>query len=273
MKKRIPWNKGKALSEKHKKKISEAEKINAMNNPNFGFRGKHHSKETKEKISKSLKIFTNKPDIKAKMSQTTKKLWQNQNFRKKMKMKNSGMQGRKHSEETKKKMSKAHKGQKRNREYRENISKGQRGKVLSEEHRKKLSIAFEKRIKDSNYPRNYLCPNFNFKSILIFKLLDKILYTRSRYGGTKAGEKKIGKYFMDFFNKKFKIIVEWNEPNHYNNDGNLSEYDVKKRAYVTAIYPDYTYIIIKQSDWLKSKELVEKIKINTVSYILSKIIK
>jgi hypothetical protein len=46
----IPWNKGIPTSEENKRKISEA--IKGENNPMYG---KHHSKETREKMSKALK--------------------------------------------------------------------------------------------------------------------------------------------------------------------------------------------------------------------------
>ena len=93
----------------------------------------------------------------------------------------------------------------------------------------KERIAWERRTENSSYPRNYLCPNFNFESIYIFKTLDRILHTKSRYGGTKAGEKKIGRYFVDYFNFKYRFIVEWKKLSHYDSGNNLKEYDIKKK--------------------------------------------
>lgn len=137
---------------------------------------------------------------------------------------------------------------------------------------KSMIIAWEKRVESSGYPRSYFCPNFNFESIPIFKSLDRILHTRSRYGSTRAGEKKIGRYFVDFFNKKYQFIIEWNEKDgHYDNDSQLKEYDIKKRRYILARYPDYIYIIIKQSDWFKKDNLTEEIAGKIVDYILKKL--
>lgn len=137
--------------------------------------------------------------------------------------------------------------------------------------RKKLSrimkIAWEKRTEGSGYPRNYLCPNFNFNSIIVFKALDKILHARSRYGGTKAGEKKIGRYFVDYLNNKYKFVVEWEEDWHYNNN-HLSDKDIKKQSYVLTKYPKYTYIVIKQSDWFEKGNLTEKITYDIITRIL-----
>ncbi len=143
----------------------------------------------------------------------------------------------------------------------ENISKVSKGIPKSKEDNKKNSIgnkiAWEKRAESSIYPRNYLCPNFNFNSIYIFKALDKALHTRSRYGGTKEGEKKIGRYFVDYFNNRNKLIIEWNESSHYNSNGKLKIRDIKKRKYILGYYPEFKYFIIKQSDWINiEKDLI-----------------
>lgn len=141
---------------------------------------------------------------------------------------------------------------------------------VKEKHRIANGIAWEKRTEGSGYPRNYLCPNFNFESIIIFKILDKVLHTESRYGGTKAGEKKIGRYFVDYFNEKYQLIIEWNEHWHYDN-GHLWEYDIEKRKYVLSKYPDYNYIIIKQSNWFKKNSLTGEITNTIVDYILEEL--
>lgn len=136
---------------------------------------------------------------------------------------------------------------------------------------KNMKAAWEKRIESSGYPRNYLGPNFNFNSVYLFKALDKILHTRSRYGGTSAGEKKIGRYFVDCFNNKCQLIIEWMEDAHYDNDGDLSKKDIEKRKYITAKYPNYTYIIIRQSDWFENGNLTKEIAFKIVNHILVKI--
>lgn len=137
-----------------------------------------------------------------------------------------------------------------------------------EKNSKAQKIAWEKRAEDLGYPRNYLCPNFNFDSICIFRALDKKLHSRSRYGGTKAGEKKTGRYFVDCFNKKYHFIIEWMENGHYDCDGDLNESDIEKKNYIKAVYPDFTYIIIKQSDWFENGNLTGKITCDITTHIL-----
>ena len=180
--------------------------------------------------------------------------------------------GSKASEEAKANM-KGHSGvYERTEEYKKKLRKphyGMRGKHYSKKHIENIAIGWEKRAESSSYPRNYLCPNFNLESIPIFKSLDKALHTRNRYGGTKAGEKKIGKYFVDYFNKKYQFIIEWDEDtnHHHYPEG----YDAEKRKYILAKYPNYTYITIKQDRWFKKGNLTEEIADKIVDHILKKL--
>ena len=59
---RVAWNKGKKLSEEHRKNLSESHK----GNPSY-WTGKHHSEETKQKISNKLK---GRPSPRAKLGDT-----------------------------------------------------------------------------------------------------------------------------------------------------------------------------------------------------------
>ncbi|MBA7546876.1 hypothetical protein ES705_39277 [subsurface metagenome] len=217
--------------------------------------------EVKEKISKAL----NRPEVQIKLRKP-----KSEEAKANMKG-HSGVYVR--TLEMKRNMRKVHigtKGQKFSKELYPNF--GMRRKKHTKETGKKISIAssiaFEKRVESSKYPRNYMMPNFNFESILIFKALDKVLHTRSRYGGTKAGEKKVGRYFVDCFNKKYKFIIEWNEDDHnYYPEG----YDIKKREYILVRYSDYNYIIIRQSDWFEKGNLTEEITTKIVNHIVSQL--
>ena len=155
-------------------------------------------------------------------------------------------------------------------EVRMKISKTMKIVMNRPETKEKERIAWEKRVESSGYPKNYLVPSFNFNSILIFKTLDKVLHTRGRYGGTRAGEKKIGRYFVDYYNKGQKLTIEWMENWHYNN-GHLSEKDIKKREYILDKYPNYTYIIIKQDNWFGKDNLTKEIAVKIVNHILEKL--
>jgi len=234
-------------------------------NPNSAFPlGQHHSKEHIRKLR-----------------EITTKRWQDPEERKKMSKPRSedvkaNMKGHsgvyKRTTRHRKILSNAHKGKKFPKEEYPNY--GWRGKHLFKEHIEKMRIsvakAWEKRVENSDYPRNYFTPNFNFNSILVFQALDKVLHTRSRCGGTEVGEKKIGKYFVDYFNKKYQFIIEWNEEDNHNYYP--KEYDAKKRKYILARYPDYTYITINQDKWFKKGDLTENIAIKIVNHILIKLV-
>ena len=107
------WNKGKKLSEEHKRKISEWKK------------GKHRSEETKQKISKGKKGKKLSDETRKKLSETHK--------------------GKKLSHETKQKISDANKGEKHwfygkhlSEEHKKKLSECHKGKHRSEETKRKI---------------------------------------------------------------------------------------------------------------------------------------
>lgn len=84
----IPWNKGIPLDDKTKKKISESKKGKPTN-----WKGKHHSEETRKKLSKIFKGDK-------RLGHKTKLLWQNPEYRKRM---SDAHKGKKRSMESRKK--------------------------------------------------------------------------------------------------------------------------------------------------------------------------
>lgn len=225
-----------------------------------GHCGAYKHKPLLEEHKKNIKIALNKPDIKEKQKKAMKIAWNKPERRKKSsefhKGKPSGAKG-KHWQIPEK--------------LRKNW--GEIHKIVSNrpETKAKHRKAWEKRAESSGYPRKYFKPNFNFESIPIFKALDRVLHTRSRYGGTEAGERKIGRYFVDCFNEEYQFIIEWNENWHYDSNYYPEGYDTKKREYILARHPDYTYIIIRQDRWFKRRDLTEEIAGEIVDYVLKKL--
>ena len=104
---------GRIISEEHRRKLIEANK------------GKTHSEETKRKLSESLKGKTHSEETKKKLSEANK--------------------GRITSEETKRKQSEANKGKTRSEEHKRKMSEARKGntnwlgKTHSEESKRKMS--------------------------------------------------------------------------------------------------------------------------------------
>lgn len=60
-----PWFKGKHLSVEHRLKLAEV--LGGFNHPNYG---KHHSAETRRKISESISHYMKSPEVRKKISET-----------------------------------------------------------------------------------------------------------------------------------------------------------------------------------------------------------
>jgi very-short-patch-repair endonuclease len=121
-------NKGKPLSEEHKRKIGEANKIK--------LKGKKHSEEWKKKMSERMKGHKVLEETRRKISEAHKGKIISEKHKRKM---SEGRKGMKLSEEHKRNLSKASKGKKLSKEVREHMSRGRKGIIFSEEHKRKLS--------------------------------------------------------------------------------------------------------------------------------------
>jgi len=141
-------NTGKKLSEETKQKLRDNAKIN----PNYGRRGKHfilseehkkhiseshkghkHTKETIEKMKKSMKGIKHPNMVGQHLSEEHKR---------KIKLANIG---RIVTEKTREKLRRANLGKKESKETKDKISKKLKNRFFSEEHRKNLSLSGKNR--------------------------------------------------------------------------------------------------------------------------------
>lgn len=68
---------------------------------------------------------------------------------------------------------------------------------------------------DDNINKGKFTPSFNKKSCEFFDKLNKDYGWRGVYG-TNQGEKKIKKYWVDYYEPKLNIVIEWDEKYHNN---------------------------------------------------------
>lgn len=155
---RAPWNKGKHHSEETKRKISEA--LKGENSPSYG---KHPTEETRKKLSEAGKGEKNSFYGKHHTAETRKKLSE-------AAMGNRHSYGNRFTEETRKKMSEAHKHP--TEEIRRKLSealKGEKnpnyGKHRTEETREKIRRAHIEAIKRGCYSVKPTTPEKRFTKI------------------------------------------------------------------------------------------------------------
>jgi hypothetical protein len=131
--------------------------------------------------------------------------------------------GHKHTEETKRKMRLAHLGE-----------------FCSEEKKNKIRLA---RIKSLELNYGQIWPNYNPRACEYFREFDIVNGTKGQYamyGGGEYQVKELG-YFVDYFNADLNLIMEYDEPHHYDDQGNLREKDVKRQREIQALYPDFEF--------------------------------
>ena len=129
------------------------------------------------------------------------------------------------------------------------MSIARKGKIRiqsEEEKRKRRVNVFErlKKIKDENFQ---MVPNWNPVACDFFEKFDIENDTIGRHA-RNGGEfyiKELG-YWLDYINKDLKIIIEYDEERHFDENGNLKEKDILRQHEIQKIYPDYQFLRIRQ---------------------------
>ncbi len=152
--------------------------------------------------------------------------------------------GKKQSKETIEKRVIKLKGQKRSIrsiEWCEKISKSNKGKKHSKETKRKMRLTAIKRIEENN---GKVFPHFNKNSIFYFKNFDKENNTKGLYGKNEYQIKKLG-YWLDYINFNLKLIIEWDEENHFKNN-KLKLKDIQRQKEIENYYPTFKFIRIRE---------------------------
>lgn len=160
----------------------------------------------------------------------------------------NGMYRKHHSEETRQKQSKSSKGSiswnkgiPRSEETRQKISETKKGKTSSEEACQNMSIAAQKRVEENGGGAN-----FNKNSIPHFKNFDKENNTKGLYGKNEFHIPGT-RFKVDYFNLDLKLIIEWDEEKHYQNN-QLRKKDVKRQKEIQEVFPNFEFRRIRERE-------------------------
>jgi hypothetical protein len=133
--------------------------------------------------------------------------------------------GKKQSEETKKKISKANIGRKMTKEQIKRMVEN-RSYVVSEETREILRI---RKIEYMERNGTLIWPNFNELACEYFDWLNKFNGWNGHHA-KNGGEKRIGRFWVDYYEPEHNIIIEWDEDKHYDENGNLKQEDIERQT-------------------------------------------
>jgi hypothetical protein len=192
-------------------------------------------------ISKKLTGRKIPDEVKKKISNTLIEKFNTPKYKEKFKIQNGGqnnsMYGKIHTEESKKKMSdntklaiqsddvkekfyKSH----QSKEFKEKISKIHKGKTQSEESRRKMREAIVRRVKKYGIHSR----SFNPKACEIIDDYGKTNGYNFQHA-LNGGEISCAGYMVDGYDKEKNVVIEIDEKQHFDFDGNLKEKDVKRQ--------------------------------------------
>jgi len=187
--------------------------------------GKHHSEESKKRMSSAAKGKIVSKETRLKLS--------------------NGAKGRILSEETKAKISEAHKGKPFSEEHIRNLSKAHIGVPQgphSKEHIRKIRLAAIKRIEKNQLNGNQLVPFYNPKSISIIDEYGRT-HGYSFQHAENGGEfyiKTLG-YWVDGYDKTKNVVIEYYEIRH---KGSINRDEKRKQEIIKQLGCEF--IIIKE---------------------------
>jgi hypothetical protein len=178
------------------------------------FLGKHHTEETKQKMSEIHK------------GKNYGKVGENHPlYGKRGKL--CHWFGKTHSLETKEKLSKQKIGIPMSEDFRKKCIKRQTGKTPTDDTKRKMRISKINYIIKEN---GGICPMFNKDAIGYFSKLETERNWNGRYATKENGEyylQELG-YFVDYYEPNLNVVIEYDEPRHYYTDGQLKPKDKKR---------------------------------------------
>lgn len=74
-------------------------------------------------------------------------------------------------------------------------------------------------------------PSYNKTACKIFDTLESDLGWNGQYA-TKGKEKRIGRYWVDYYEPNENIVIEYDEKYHFDNNGNLKPRDIERQKWI-----------------------------------------
>jgi hypothetical protein len=166
--------------------------------------------------------------------------------------------GKTHSNITKQKMSIAHTGKVHTEEHRLNVSLSRRGnkhwlygKKQPRHVKEKLRNAHKKRLEEfrkNNIPfriKGKIKTSYNPDACKLFDFINTTLNWNGKHA-LNGGEVEIAGYWVDFYEKDVKLIIEYDEEHH--NRPSKRELDTKRQQIIQSYVPDYTIIRVSYNE-------------------------
>jgi hypothetical protein len=134
---------------------------------------------------------------------------------------NNVMYGKNHTLETRKKISETRK------------LKNIPGPTISEEGKTKLRLKRIKEIAEDKYNGYQIIPSYNKSACKVFDNINSALGWHGKHA-MNGGEHFLAKlgYWIDYYEPTRNIVIEWDEPHHYNVDGTLKEKDIIRQQQI-----------------------------------------
>ena len=192
---------GKEIADRKQKESNEKNRQSNLGCKN-GFYGKHHKKEVIDKLKIDERVRHYGIE--------------------------NGFYGEHHTDKTKQKLSISTKsfqtGRPKSPQERINLSKSLKGKKKSPEHRAKCIINGKIGYIEWKRKHNTLKTGYNPDACKYFDELNKQNGWNLQHA-LNGGEKRVLCYFVDAYDKKRNIVVEYDEKHHYDFYGDLKEKD------------------------------------------------
>ncbi len=98
-------------------------------------------------------------------------------------------------------------------------------------------------------------PNYNRTACELFKQIELELGWNGFYA-TKGKEKRIGRFWVDYYEPKENIVIEYDEPHHFDSNGNLKIKDINRQNIIVKQTQCKFYRINKNTNYEQFKNII-----------------